>query len=43
MILVDYFPIPRSLSLGIVVVILALTVGISMLKTQNQVAGEDQK
>jgi tellurite resistance protein TerC len=43
MILVDYFPIPRSLSLGIIVVILALTIGISMLKTQNQVAGEDQK
>ncbi|PYI74408.1 MAG: hypothetical protein DMF01_10460 [Verrucomicrobia bacterium] len=43
MILVDYFPIPRSLSLGIIVVILTLTMGISMLKTQNQVAGEDRK
>ena len=43
MILVDYFPIPRSLSLGIIVVILTLTIGISMLKTQNQVAGEDRK
>src|SRR5881409_93440 len=42
MILVDYFPIPRSLSLGIIVVILTLTMGISMLKTQNQVEGEDQ-
>ncbi len=43
MILVDYFPIPRSLSLGVIVVILTLTIGISMLKTQNQVAGEDRK
>src|SRR5205809_7317359 len=43
MILVDYFPIPRSLSLGLIVVILTLTIGISMLKTENQVAGEDQK
>src|SRR3989442_5831630 len=43
MILVDYFPIPRSLSLGVIVVILTLTMGISMLKTQNQVAGEDRK
>jgi tellurite resistance protein TerC len=45
MILADYLPIPRSLSLGIIVLILAVTIGISMLKTQNQVqvAGEDQK
>src|SRR5436305_1459001 len=43
MILVDYFPIPRSLSLGIIVVILTFTIGISMLKTQNQVAGQDRK
>src|SRR5260370_470740 len=43
MILVDYFPMPRSLSFGIIVVILTLTIGISMLKTQNQVAGEDRK
>ena len=43
MILADDFPIPRSLSLGIIVLILALTIGISMLKTQNQVEGEDQK
>src|SRR5438094_1296011 len=43
MILADDFPIPRSLSLGIIVLILALTIGILMLKTQNQVEGEDQK
>src|SRR5213593_4834589 len=43
MILVDYFPIPRSLSLGIIVVILTLTMGISMLKTENSVATENQK
>src|SRR5438093_10239095 len=43
MILADDFPIPRSLSLGIIVLILALTIGISMLKTQNQVEGEDQQ
>jgi hypothetical protein len=43
MILADDFPIPRSLSFAIVVLILALTIGISVLKTQNQVAGEDRK
>ena len=43
MILADDFPIPRSLSLGIIVLILALTIAFSMLKTQNQVAGEDKK
>jgi tellurite resistance protein TerC len=40
MILADYLPVPRSVSLGIIVLILAVTVGISMLKTQKRVAAE---
>src|SRR5881296_1116952 len=43
MILADYLPLPRALSLGVIVLILAVTIAISMLKTQNQVEGEDQK
>jgi tellurite resistance protein TerC len=43
MIIADYLPIPRSLSLGIIVIILAVTIGISMLKTQKTVAAEDRK
>jgi tellurite resistance protein TerC len=43
MVLADYFPLPRSLSLGIIVLILAVTIGISMLKAQNRVAAEDRK
>jgi len=43
MIIADYLPLPRSLSLGIIVIILAVTIGISMLKTRNQVATEDRK
>jgi tellurite resistance protein TerC len=33
MIIADYLPLPRSLSLGIIVLILAVTIGISMIKT----------
>lgn len=43
MIIADYLPIPRSLSLGIIVLILAVTIGISMIKTQNLAAAARQK
>jgi len=43
MIIADALPIPRSLSLGIIVLILAVTIGISMLKTQKQAAAEGRK
>jgi tellurite resistance protein TerC len=43
MIIADYLPLPRSVSLGIIVLILAVTIGISMLKTQKQVAAEERK
>ncbi len=35
MILADYFPLPRVLSLGVIALILAVTITISMLKTQD--------
>jgi len=43
MIIADYLPIPRNLSLGIIVLILAVTIGISMMKTQNLAAAGRQK
>jgi tellurite resistance protein TerC len=43
MIIADYLPLPRALSLGVIVLILAITIAISMLKTQNSVATENQK
>jgi tellurite resistance protein TerC len=43
MIIADYLPVPRSLSLVIIILILATTIGISMLKTQNRAATEGQK
>jgi tellurite resistance protein TerC len=43
MMIADYLPLPRSLSLGIIVLILAVTIGISMLKTQKRVVAEDRK
>jgi tellurite resistance protein TerC len=43
MIIADYLPLPRSLSLGIIVLILAVTIGISMLKTQKRGAAEGRK
>ena len=43
MIIADYLPIPRSLSLGIIILILAVTIAISMMKTQNLAAAEDRK
>jgi tellurite resistance protein TerC len=41
MIIADYLPLPRSFSLGIIVVILAITIGVSILK--NRAVAEDQK
>ncbi len=43
MIIADYLPIPRTLSLGIIVLILAVTIGISIMKTQNRGAAEHRK
>ena len=43
MIIADYLPIPRSLSLGMIILILAVTIGISMMKTQNLAAAGRQK
>ena len=43
MIIEDYLPIPRTLSLGIIVLILAVTIGTSMIKTQNLAAARRQK
>jgi tellurite resistance protein TerC len=43
MVIADYLPLPRSLSLGIIVLILAVTIGISMLKTQKRVIADGQK
>ncbi len=35
MIVADYFPLPRVLSLGVIAIILGVTIAISMFKTQN--------
>ena len=43
MIIADYFPLPRSLSLGIIVLILAVTIAVSMAKTKNDGAAEGRK
>ncbi len=43
MIVVDYLPLPRSLSLGIIVLILAVTIAVSIIRTKNGVATEDRK
>jgi len=43
MIVADYFPLPRGLSLGVIALILSVTIAISMFKTQNRVAAEDRK
>lgn len=43
MIVADYLPIPRTLSLGIILLILAVTIGISMVKTQNLAAAGGEK
>jgi tellurite resistance protein TerC len=43
MIIADYLPLPRLLSLGIIAVILGITIALSMLNTQKRVAAEAQK
>jgi tellurite resistance protein TerC len=43
MIVAKYFPVPTPISLGIIVIILAVTIGISVLKTQKRVAAEGRK
>src|SRR5262245_47311176 len=43
MIVADYVPLPRSLSLGVIVLILAVTIGVSMVKTKNDAAAQDRK
>ena len=43
MIVAKYFPVPTSISLGVVLLILAITVVISILRTQNRAAVDDRK
>jgi tellurite resistance protein TerC len=43
MIVADYVALPRSLSLGVIVFILAVTIGISMAKTKNDAAATGPK
>jgi tellurite resistance protein TerC len=43
MIVADYLPLPRALSLGIIALILGVTIALSMLKTQPGPAPENQK
>ena len=43
MIVADYFPVPRSLALAVIALILGITIALSMFKTQNRVEAEGQK
>jgi tellurite resistance protein TerC len=43
MITAEYLPFPRIVSLGIIVLILGVTIALSLLKTNNSAAPEDQK
>ena len=43
MMIADYLPLPRGLSLGIIALILGITITLSMFKTQNGVAAEGEK
>jgi tellurite resistance protein TerC len=43
MIMADYLPLPRVLSLGIIALILGVTIVLSMLKTQPRTTPENQK
>jgi predicted tellurium resistance membrane protein TerC len=43
MILVDYFPLPRALSLVVIALILGVTIAVSMNRTKNAGAIEDRK
>ncbi|PYL63237.1 MAG: hypothetical protein DMF24_00890 [Verrucomicrobia bacterium] len=43
MIMANYFPVPTLISLGIIMIILAITVMISVLATQNRDGADDRK
>jgi tellurite resistance protein TerC len=43
MISADYLHLPRVVSLGIIVLILGITIAVSMLRTQDEVADKDRK
>src|SRR5438128_9934368 len=43
MIVADYFPVPTLISLALIVVILAVTIAISMIVTQNRSTSENRK
>ena len=43
MIVADYFPVPTPISLAVIVFILAATITISMIVTQNRAAAENRK
>jgi 4-amino-4-deoxy-L-arabinose transferase-like glycosyltransferase len=43
MILAKYFPVPTLISLGVIVLILAITVVISVLITQNRGGADNRK
>src|SRR4029453_4103365 len=43
MITADYFPLPRAISLGVIVLIFAVTIAISMIITQNRAEGDSRK
>jgi tellurite resistance protein TerC len=43
MILADYFPLPRALSLGVIALILGVTIAASMAKTKSSGAAEGRK
>jgi hypothetical protein len=43
MIVADYFPLARGLSLGVIALILSVTIAISMFKTQNCVTAGNRK
>jgi tellurite resistance protein TerC len=43
MILVDHFPLPRALSLGVIALILGVTIWLSLVKTKNDSPIEGQK
>jgi tellurite resistance protein TerC len=43
MITADYLHLPRVVSLGIIALILGVTIAVSMLRTQEEVADKDRK
>jgi tellurite resistance protein TerC len=43
MVVADYFPLPRALSLGVIALILGVTITISMIATQNNAGAVDRK